>query len=212
MKTTNDINTARIRKIAENVRNWDMEDVHDLSAMLRDIEERLRGTGHVLRDFVDLETLPSMPRPPHGYTRRIWAYDLNDQALVGARADRIVSVYEIVLSRKYKKAKQIFTDIMYWDEYDVADLRDLFAALRATFYDKTMALGDIVKPEYLSWAPTPAVVHGHRIWAVDSAGKCLIGENGDDIRDIADIAKDFPVIGKARQPFFAANKDDRHDT
>jgi hypothetical protein len=70
MKLINDMDIACIRKIMENVRNWDMEDVPDLLDVLREIREKLRGTGHVLCGFIDPNTLPGMPRramsiPPH---------------------------------------------------------------------------------------------------------------------------------------------------
>ena len=61
MQLINDIDIARIWKIMENVRNWDMEDVHDLPDVLREIREKLRGTGHVLCGFIDPNTLPGMP-------------------------------------------------------------------------------------------------------------------------------------------------------
>ena len=69
MKLINDMDIACIRKIMENVRNWVMEDVHDLPDVLREIREKLRGTGHILCGFIDPNTLPACRAGPgHEYT------------------------------------------------------------------------------------------------------------------------------------------------
>lgn len=177
-------------QIAGAILNWDRESINDLDKMLRDLKELIKLTPCELADFLDLNRMPSMPHPKHGYTHVIWAVDRKGQALVGDNADDIMPISDITSSSVYADAEAIFADIVNWDQKDVSDLRNRFDALRATIAVQTLTAFDIVdsdcfiRPDIGEYSPA------YKIWAMDDNENVLTGDDANDIKSIDTILVD----------------------
>ena len=193
--TPDDDMIAWVPMIAQDVMDWDMDDVGHLRDMLLQIRKMLAETHFELIDFVDRTRIPSMSHPVHGYTQIIWAVDRRGMALVGASADRIVSVDDIVLGRKHREAAEIVTSITRWDTEDVATLRDLFASLHETIAVGGITVSEIIDPDLVpSTGDLPDSVPEYRIWAVDRQDRVLVGEHADEIKSMDEIIAEGVLV------------------
>lgn len=197
-ETETKANITRAQTIAVKIMNWDMENVLHLYGTFCALMEALQNTPLELADFINRNDVPSMPYPTFGYTHIIWAIDNKGQALVGNRIPKIVSIYDIIFSESYQRAKELYTDILYWNQKDATELRDLVSALRAIIADPYVTVSDIAGPEKVPSACFQDYIPHYKIWGVDQIGYALIGEEAEEIKAVEDVICDA-IMAQAEQ-------------
>ena len=82
--------------IANEIANWDMNDVRVLRNLISELRASCRETDEDPEAFIDMASLPTVEIPVDIDTScPVWAMDVHGRCLVGERADSIETLDEI---------------------------------------------------------------------------------------------------------------------
>lgn len=157
--------------------------------MKKEHENHIAGAGNITDNStpvastepVDLNDLPAMPHMSYDFTNLIRAIDWRAVALGDEAAREIQAETAITASSRYRKAQQIFVEIMNWDTEDVCELQEMLIELKSTFADPSIALSDVVAMHLIPTARFPRSLPKEGVWALDQDGYVLIGKAADTI-------------------------------